>query len=176
VCVTDRDGGEDCYRFTITTPPPPPTLAVSGDTVSEGGGDLPSGSLTFSIHLSEPTARDVFVQVQTADGTATASVGYAPVDTAVTIPAGEHDVTVVVQVVGDLLKEPDESVRLILSAATGAVLDPVASSPIGTIVNDDVCDIVSTGGQPIVGTPEDEVTCGTDGDDVIDGGGGNTRS
>ena len=54
----------------------------------------------------------------------------------------------------------------------GAVLADAIG--VGTIVDDDICDVVGTDGDDtLIGTPADETICGFGGDDVIDGGGGN---
>jgi len=85
------------------------------------------------VQLSGPASRTVTVYASTADGTATAGFDYLPVANApIIFPAGTTNQTFVVQVVGDLLDEPDETFFVNLTTLlrpTSASAKPKASAP-----------------------------------------------
>ena len=76
------------------------------------------------------------VQVQTANGTATAGSDYTALPlTTLTFNPGHTSQTVTVTILGDLMDEPDETFTLNLSNATNATIDDGEAT--GTILNDD---------------------------------------
>lgn len=111
-----------------------PTISIA-DTA---GVETHAGTttLTFRVHLSEIAAGDVTASWTTADGSATEASGdYVSGAGLVTVPAGDLAATVEVTVNGDICGEPDETLLVQLSAASGATFaDSVGA---GTILNDD---------------------------------------
>ena len=106
---------------TIIDNNPAPTLSVNNVTVTEGN----SGTLNavFTVRLSAASGRNVSVKYQTADGTATAGTDYtARALTTLIFYPGQTAKTVAVPVKGDLLDEPDETFKLILSGPVNATL------------------------------------------------------
>ncbi len=113
---------------TITDNDAPPLLSIGDITVGEGG------SAVFSVTLSAPSERAVFVQYVLADGTAKggADFGVGTPETLSFAP-GETSKTISVPTTDDLLFEATENftVRLVNpqnaalsdSTATGAILD-----------------------------------------------------
>src|SRR5262249_24394688 len=103
-------------------------------------GDRGTTAFTCQVSLTNPSATPVSVQVDTADGTATAADGdYTPVRGLVLTfnPGGPWIQTVVVNVTGDTKVEPDETFTVHLSNATGANVSIGRDTGVGTIVNDD---------------------------------------
>ncbi|MGH8029829.1 MAG: Calx-beta domain-containing protein, partial [Arenimonas sp.] len=110
-------------------------LRIADASISEGN----SGTkvMTFVVLLSQSVATPVTFNAATQSGTATSGsdfAGFAP--TAFSIPAGQLFATIDVVVNGDTMLEADETVRVNLSAATGAPL--LDGQGVGTIINDDL--------------------------------------
>ncbi|HEX3149293.1 MAG TPA: Calx-beta domain-containing protein [Gemmataceae bacterium] len=119
---------------------PPPALPVvpdiSVDNPSMPEGDSGTTPMTFKVTLSAPTTRTVTVQYTTQDGTATAGSDYTATSGTLTFDPGQTTKTVTVDVLGDLIDEPDETVNLVLSGAiNGALADDTG---VGTIRNDEI--------------------------------------
>jgi hypothetical protein len=111
-----------------------PQLSIAGASVPEGNsGTTP---LTFTVSLSRLSSMPVTVHYATADGTATvANADYAATSGDLVIAALASSGNVVVNVIGDLCGEPDETFAVNLSNASGATIaTPTAT---GTILNDD---------------------------------------
>ena len=114
-------------------PPPLPTLSIGNATVTEGNSG--TVSMTFTVTLSQASTTPVTVQYATADGTATASSDYTAASGTLTFAAGQTSKTVTVAVRGDTLVEGAETLRVVLSNASGATIASGAGT--GTITNDD---------------------------------------
>jgi hypothetical protein len=108
---------------------------ISDVTAKEGNSGLTA--FTFTVSVNGPAMDPVTVQYATADGTALAPTDYllVPLSTA-TIGAGQTSTTVTVSVVGDRLKEANETFLVNLSnpSPNAYILDPQG---VGTIKNDD---------------------------------------
>lgn len=112
----------------------PPTFSVNDVAVTEGN----SGSVNavFTITRNGSAAAAASVKYQTINDTAFAPGDYtAKALTSLSFLAGQTTKTVAVAVKGELLGEPDEAFRLVLSAPTGATI--VDGTGVGTILNDD---------------------------------------
>lgn len=109
-------------------------LSIGDVTQAEGTGG--SSAFTFTVSRGTASVGDATVQVDTADGTATAPGDYtAIVAQTATIPDGASSTTVDVTVAGDTVYELDETFTVNLSNATNGVLTDATG--IGTITNDD---------------------------------------
>ena len=94
--------------------------------------------LSFVVSLSAASGRTVTVQYATADGTAAAGppqADYTAKSGTLTFLAGATQQTVSVSLAGDAIPEADETLLLLLSEPTAAVL--AAGSSTGTIIDDD---------------------------------------
>jgi hypothetical protein len=121
--------------------PGTPTLSVDDLSLVEGNGGTKAA--TFTVRLAQPAAGVVTVNYGTADGTATAAGGdYAATRGTLTFPAGTTAQAVTVPVLGDALAEANETFRLVLSGAVGAVL--ARDAGVATIVDDDAPTVVAT--------------------------------
>ena len=116
------NGPESARRF----------LSVSDATTSEEEDP----EMTFTVTLDRSTDHDITVDHATADGTATAGKDYTAVSGTLTFNAGETSKTVMVPVLNDNIFDPEETLRLVLSNASGAeITDPEG---IGTITDTDL--------------------------------------
>jgi hypothetical protein len=98
-------------------------------------------SFTFTVALSAQAIDPVTVSYKTADGTAKSgefvtNPDYISTSGALTIPAGSSSKTITVSVIGDRLKEPNESFLVnLFNLSPNAYFGD--SQAIGTIQNDD---------------------------------------
>ena len=98
--------------------------------------DAGTAQMTFTIHLSAPSATVVRVDVATANGTAIAGSDYlATASTGLRIPAGSTSKTVTVPIIGDTAVESEEYFFVNLSNPVGATPTPrrSARSPTTTL-------------------------------------------
>ena len=125
---------------TITDDDDPPTVSIGSASVVEG--DSGEADLDFTVSLSAASGKRVTVKYAvdgTDAGTAASGTDYTAVtETTLTFTAGQTSRTVTVKVKGDTLSEPNETVRLTLSAPANATLDPAKTTGVGTILNDDL--------------------------------------
>ena len=97
-------------------------LALSINDVSVLEGNSGTGSVNFTITLSQPAAANVTVKYATANGSATAPGDYTAKSGTLTIPAGLTRGIITIPIVGDTLDELDETFFVNLSAPTGATI------------------------------------------------------
>lgn len=118
---------------TITDDDTPPAISVDDVSVSEG--DSGTSTATFTVSLSEPSARTVTVDYRAADGTAFKPGDFLGTSGTLSFAAGETADTVDVTVNGDIANEDDELFYLNLSNPTRATIADAQGQ--GTIANDD---------------------------------------
>ena len=110
-------------------------LLIDSPSVAEG--DSGTVNLAFTVTLEPAAATQVTVNYADAGGgTATSGTDYAAVGGTLTFSAGETSKTIAVSVTGDTADEPDETVVIALSNASGASI--VTARGTGTIVDNDV--------------------------------------
>ena len=108
---------------------------VSVDDVSVAEGDTGLTSLTFTVSRTGGSGT-ASVVVSTVDGTATAADGdFGPRDETLTFAPGELTQLVTVDVAADVTIEPDETLFLVLSDPTGALIARGRGQ--GVVANDD---------------------------------------
>lgn len=112
-----------------------PTLSINDATVTEGNSG--EANLSFTVTLAPASEDTVTVQATSADGTATEPDDYTAIDEMVTFAPGETTQTVVVKVKGDTADEPNETLTVLLSEASGATVSSTDDEGIGTITDDD---------------------------------------
>jgi beta-glucanase (GH16 family) len=118
------------------TPVELPTLSISSIAVFEG--DSPTGTATFKVNLSRASDQTVTVDFTTTDGTAGSPSDYLAKTGTITFQPKITEGVIEITIVGDTLKEADETFNIALSKATNATI-PTGSTGIGeaTIRNDD---------------------------------------
>ena len=114
-------------------PKVPPKLSIADATVPEGNSG--TSDAVFSVTLSAATSETVTVAFATADGTATAAADYQAANGTLTFPAGQTAVHITVAVIGDIVREADETFAVTLSNPANATLADATAT--GTITNDD---------------------------------------
>ncbi|HKY75134.1 MAG TPA: Calx-beta domain-containing protein [Acidimicrobiia bacterium] len=97
-----------------------PTLSVADAVTSEG--DSGTTPLSFTVALSAPDARPVAVAFATADGSARAPDDYQATSGTLKFEPGETAKTVTVAITGDTANETDETLSLVLSSPSNAVI------------------------------------------------------
>ena len=110
-----------------------PKIKVADAAVKEG--DSGTRDLSFTVTLSQATTNTVTVAYGTADGTAKAGQDYIAQSGTLTFAPGETAKVITIKVTGDTAIEGNETLKINLSAPTGATIADGAAS--GTIVNDD---------------------------------------
>ncbi|MBF0491760.1 MAG: hypothetical protein HQM15_03170 [Deltaproteobacteria bacterium] len=111
-----------------------PSLSIDNPSMLEGNsGTTP---LLFTVTLSAASGVSTTVDYATADGTATAGSDYIAASGTLTIPAGQISQTIPVNIIGDTIDEPDETLRLNLSNPVNASISG-SSYGTGTLLNDD---------------------------------------
>ncbi len=115
-------------------PPILPSLFVDSPRVQEG--DHGFATLSFTVTLVPESAEQVRVNYAYAAGTATSGVDHAALEPGTLVfEPGDTIQTVGVQVVGDYVNEPHETVVIVMSNVEGAVLETVEAT--GVIMDDD---------------------------------------
>ena len=110
-----------------------PSLTLSDASVTEG--DAGQQVLSFTLTQSAVSGLDTTVSYTTVDGTASAGEDYTSSSGTATIAAGSTTATIQVNVSGDTLNEPDETLQVVLSAPQNASI--ADGTGVGTIVNND---------------------------------------
>jgi hypothetical protein len=119
--ISDNEG-----LGTITDNDAPPSVKVNNVAVTEGNSAVVA---TFTVTLSAQSAQTITVKYQTMNGTATAPRDYAArALTTLTFSPFQTTKTVGVTVAGDLLDEPAENFKLVLSSPTNATVAVAAGT------------------------------------------------
>src|SRR5439155_7836152 len=109
-----------------------PKLSIADISKNEGNSPMPA---TFKVTLSPASGRTVTVDYATADGTAVAGNDYLSTSGTLTFAPGETSKAIVVTIVGDTIKERNETFVVKLSRAVGATISRAQGQC--TIKNDD---------------------------------------
>jgi probable HAF family extracellular repeat protein len=129
----------------------PPEMWISDVTVLEGHAGATQA--VFTVTLSTSSVLAVSVTYATADLTAGAPADYTALPaTALSFTPGVTSRTVSVEVQGDLVSEPTQTFRVVLSAPVNATL--VDAQGVGTIVDDDPLALTCPGDVFLVVTGE----------------------
>ncbi|MYH76862.1 MAG: hypothetical protein F4134_03985 [Acidimicrobiaceae bacterium] len=112
-----------------------PVVSVSDASVAEGELGLLS-PLEFRLALSRPSDQDITVRYRVHLGTTSPSDHYGGSGRA-TIWAGRTHAAIVVLVVDDTRREPEEALEIELTEADGAAIDTTDTTAVGTITDND---------------------------------------
>lgn len=119
----------------VNDDPEPGGPALSIGDVSIAEGDAGSSLATFTVTLSPASPNRVRVDFATADGTAIGLADYLPTSGRLTFPRGVTSQTVTVEVLGDVLAEPTETILVNLSNPVNAgILD---GQGVGSVLDGD---------------------------------------
>ena len=156
VCGAEQEALFDCRHddYFSTAPPPgsflannwngagssflsttfsSPTLSVADAVTTEG--DSGTTALSFIVSLTAPDTRPVSVVFATVDGSARAPDDYQSTSGTLKFNPGETAKTVTVAVTGDTANEPDETLALVLSSPSNAVIG--RAQAFGTIADNE---------------------------------------
>lgn len=132
--IADNQGAATIVSDDVAPPTPPsgtaPSIAVESVGSYENGG-----SLTFTLTRTGDLSGVSTVTYATADGSAHFGDDYVAANGTVTFAAGQSTATVNIAIINDTLIEYNESMRLLLTGGTNAVI--ANASAYGTIINDD---------------------------------------
>ncbi|MDF2188021.1 family 16 glycosylhydrolase [Paraflavitalea sp. CAU 1676] len=125
-----------CSKGKGSEPEPVVVPAISIEDVTLFEGNAATTAFEFNVSIDKKTTKDVTVNYTISGGTAKAGEDYvAPTTQSITIPAGSTQQKLVIQIVGDDIKEGDDSFTLQLQSPVGGTLQKQSAS--GTIRNDD---------------------------------------
>ncbi len=124
-----------------------PVLTIGDANVSES--DTGTTNVTVLVSLSEPSPISITVDFATADGSAVAGLDYVAASGTLTIPALATSHDLILEVIGDLIDEPDETFSVSLSNPVGATLGTPSSGAVTIIDNDPRTWFVAPGGNDL---------------------------
>jgi hypothetical protein len=169
------EGAAVFHSLTVATDDPSfepaiPVLVISDVAVLEGDDGLTT--VEVPVELSRPSEDEITVTYATRDGTAIAGEDYLATSGLLVFAPGQTRAYISVQVIGDLLPEPDEWFQIVLSDPVGATLGRAVGTV--TILNDDflttvtveATDPTASKSGPIPGTFT--VSRASDGQSVLD--------
>ena len=139
---TASDGALTSLPATVSitvTPTPDPVLTIGDASLTEP--DAGSIGVTVTISVSEASPTAITVDVATADDTAVAGLDYVAVSGPVVIPALATSHDVVLDVVGDVMDEPDEAFLVDLANPVGATLGSPSSATVTIFDNDPMAEL-----------------------------------
>ena len=110
------------------------SITIGASTVTEGNNGTQNA--VFNLSLSAPSGSTVTVDFATADGSASAPTDYLATSGTATFNPGQVSKQIVVQVVGDIAVEPNETFSVNLSGPTNATIAG-AGFGLGTITDND---------------------------------------
>jgi hypothetical protein len=109
-------------------------VKISDASVKEG--DSGTTNLVYTVSLDDSPLSAVTVGYTTANGTATSGSDYLPAAGTLVFGIGQSSATISVPVIGDTVKEPNETVLVNLTSVSDNALIADGQG-VGTIVNDD---------------------------------------
>jgi len=130
--VTCTPGGKKLISPLSYRVPGPPGISAIDATVEEGPGVV----LAFEVRLSRTSENQISVDYATADVSAKAGEDYTETSGTLAFAPGETAKTVNVPVLDDLHNEGNETLKLLLSNASGAYI--ADAEAVGTIENTDM--------------------------------------
>jgi Calx-beta domain len=125
-------------QVTITDDDATPTISIADVSVDEA-----SGTATFDVTLSNPSAFGVSADYATADATALAGEDYATTSGTVSFAPGDVDATIDVPVTADVTDEPTQTFDVALTNPANATI--ADGSAVASILDDDGGPWVSVG-------------------------------
>ncbi|MDP5168850.1 MAG: family 16 glycosylhydrolase [Bacteroidia bacterium] len=121
-----------CDNTPDPEPETKPFVRVTGGTSLEGNTN---SFITFTVALTDTYSKDVTVAYRTQDGTAVAGEDYEFTSGTLTIASGQTEATVNVTIIGDEVRESNETFEMILEDAVNAEI--IGGAGFGNITNDD---------------------------------------
>jgi hypothetical protein len=120
---------------TINDGSPLPSLSINNRTVTEGDAGSSTQAI-FTVSLNSPSGKTVTVDYTTVNGTALAGEDYGAVQGQLTFAPGVTSRTITVNIIGDNLKEGNETFTVVLSTPVNATLGQATGTC--TVTDDDI--------------------------------------
>lgn len=115
---TNSTIGQSIGECIISNDDAAPIISIADVSVDEGDDGI--ANAIFVVSLSIETYQDVSFNYETSDISASQGVDYVSTSGTATIPAGSLSQTITVEVIGDLVDEPDEQFKVNLSSPINA--------------------------------------------------------
>ena len=112
--------------------PDPPTMIISSIALFEGDA---TSTFTFKVNLSRASDQTITVDYATANGTAATGTDYIAKSGTLTFKPQTTEGSIEITVVGDTIKEADETFDVVLSNVANAKITTAVGT--ATIRNDD---------------------------------------
>jgi hypothetical protein len=129
-----HDGVLDSADTVTITVQAQPTVQWSQTTLTV---DEAAGAVILTATLSSTSTQVITVEYAPSNGTATAGSDYQPASGTLTFAAGERSQNVTVNVIDDLLDEPDETIQLVLRNPANTTVGAPATTQLTLSDNDD---------------------------------------
>ncbi len=133
--------GDNQARGGILNDDPLPLISIGDAAVTEGNISSSSATLTFALNLANASSQPVTVFYATANGTALAGKDYTAASGTLTFAPGETSKTLPVTIIGDQLRELDETFSVVLGNAVNA--ERGDNRAVGTILDDEALPVLS---------------------------------
>ena len=138
------NGSAGSLNQTVNAVSPIPSLSIANAQISEGNSGTKLLAFTVTATRNGYVGA-ITAKYNTANGTATAGSDYVAVAAGtLTIPAGQNTGVVNITINGDTTIEPNETLRLTLSAPSPANATFARATATGTIRNDDAAPALPT--------------------------------
>ena len=111
-----------------------PALSISSKLVTEGDTGIEQAE--FTVTLSNPSEKEISVDFNTVEGTATEGIDYQAVEGKITFAPGEISKTITVDILGDEIDEVDEAFSIQLNNPSNVALEN--NNATGTIIDNDL--------------------------------------
>jgi len=118
-----------------------PTLSIGNSATIEGSHGQ-TGSMVFTVSLSEPLNTTFSIDFATANGTAMAQEDFVAASGTLEFAPGETSKDISIEIIGDSLVETNENMFLILSGMSSRIARYANQRATGTINNDDATGLV----------------------------------
>ncbi len=116
---------------------------ISIDSVEVMEGDIGLTNMIFTVRLSNPSSSQVSVDYLFSDFTAVSGDDYLNNASNLVFGIGNTVRTIAVQIIGDILRESDDSFAIILENPTNGII--TVDTGVGRIINDDDLPILTVG-------------------------------
>lgn len=121
-----------CKKQPTPEDPVVPRLKINGLSIYEGDAD---NTVDLLVELSEATTEVVIINYRLANESAVIGEDFSSPATTLTIAPGEVTASLPVTIVGDTLREPDETFRIVVNSVDNAT--NISTNVTVTIKNDD---------------------------------------
>ena len=124
-----------CDKNSTDDPVVLPIFSINSNTIDEGNDG--TSELSFTIKINTVSDQELSVRYATRSATAFEDVDFVTKNGIATIPVGQTETEIFIQIIGDDNLENDEQFEVVLSNAINADISASNGIGVGTIKNDD---------------------------------------